>query len=41
MQDEEDDEALAMLQAQAQMLTGMYSAELSRLANIEGTEAKQ
>jgi hypothetical protein len=41
VQDEEDEEELSMLQVQAQSLAGMYSAEMARLANIEGEEAQQ
>ena len=41
VQDEEDEEELAMLSAQAQSLVGMYTSEIARLANIEGEEAKQ
>ena len=36
VQDEEDDEMLAMLNNQLQSLTGMYGAEMQRLTGIEG-----
>jgi hypothetical protein len=41
IQDEEDDEMLSMLQTQLQSLMAMYTAELSRLAQIEPEEKQQ
>jgi hypothetical protein len=41
VQDEEDDEMLSMLQTQLQSLMAMYTAELSRLIQIEPEEKQQ
>ena len=41
VQDEEDDEMLNMLQVQLQSLMAMYTAEMSRLSQIEPEEKQQ